>query len=205
MTRALALERPTSGPLGPRPLDAGRAEGVRADGAALERLVRAHFAHLRGLLERLTGSAADAEDLAQECFLRMRRAGELPRDAERGWLVRVAVNLARDHGRRRERARRRDEHAARERFERRPAEEAAEAPLERDELRRAVRRAVGELPERLRLPLVLRSFEGWEYDAIAEHLGLRPGTVRVQVMEARRALERSLGALLDQDRTEGPR
>ncbi|MEO0650999.1 MAG: sigma-70 family RNA polymerase sigma factor [Planctomycetota bacterium] len=173
--------------------------------AALEGLVRAHFAHIRGLLERLTGSAADAEDLAQECFLRARRAGDLPPEAERGWLVRVAVNLARDHGRRRGRARRRDELAARARHERRPSEEAAEAPLERDELRKAVQRAVAELPERLRVPLVLRTFEGWSYDAIATHLGLRTGTVRVQVMEARRALERSLGPLLDDDSAEGAR
>jgi RNA polymerase sigma-70 factor (ECF subfamily) len=57
-----------------------------------------------GLLYRLTGSAADADDLVQETFLRaLERPPERPDDPWRPWLAQVAVNLGKDHLRRRRR------------------------------------------------------------------------------------------------------
>lgn len=170
----------------------------RLSRADLERLVREHFAHVRGLLVRLTGSAEDADDLAQECFLRA-RTGMTPsaRSHERRWLGRVALNLARDHARSAGRRRVRDERAGGER----PQSDGDSPPvvLAQTEFAEAVRVAVAELPDRLRLPLVLRTHEGWSYDEIAEELGIRPTTARTQVMDARRELERRLRPHLDSE------
>jgi RNA polymerase sigma-70 factor (ECF subfamily) len=70
----------------------------------LEAAFRVDARHLWGLCYRMTGSAADAEDLVQETFARALERP--PRDTSRPWrpwLVRVAINLSRDHLRRRRR------------------------------------------------------------------------------------------------------
>src|SRR5687768_711266 len=77
---------------------------VEAIRAAASREFQAHRHFLWGLCYRMTGSAADADDLVQETFV---RAIERPpvdmRDGWRAWLARVATNLAIDALRRRKR------------------------------------------------------------------------------------------------------
>jgi len=71
---------------------------------ALADAFKSHERFLWGLCYRLTGSAADADDLVQETFVRVMERP--PRDVLapwRPWLVRVAINLGRDHLRRRKR------------------------------------------------------------------------------------------------------
>ena len=62
-----------------------------------------HRGFLWGLCYRITGSAADADDLVQETFLRALKRGPERLDDPRRWLTRVAVNAARDALRRRKR------------------------------------------------------------------------------------------------------
>ena len=69
----------------------------------------------------------------------------------------------------------------------RPADEAAHK-----ELLLGLRESIDALPHRLRAALVLRTFEGLEYESISEVLGITQNTARVLVMKARRKLERSL-------------
>jgi RNA polymerase sigma-70 factor (ECF subfamily) len=74
--------------------------------APVASLFREHERFLWGLCYRMTGSAADADDLVQETFVRALERP--PRDLSRPWrpwLVRVSLNLARDHLRRRRRGR----------------------------------------------------------------------------------------------------
>jgi RNA polymerase sigma-70 factor, ECF subfamily len=72
----------------------------------VEREYAAHRSFLWGLCYRLTGSAADADDLVQETFVRALSRPPARRDAPwRPWLVRVALNLGRDLLRRRRRRR----------------------------------------------------------------------------------------------------
>ena len=69
-----------------------------------ETLFTEHRAFLWGLCYRLTGSAADADDLVQETFVRaMEQPPARLEDPWRPWLVRVALNLGRDLLRRRKR------------------------------------------------------------------------------------------------------
>ncbi|RYE82903.1 MAG: sigma-70 family RNA polymerase sigma factor [Myxococcales bacterium] len=59
-------------------------------------LYREHGAHLRGLCYRMTGSAADADDLVQETFVRALTSPPAAAGSLRPWLTRVALNLGRD-------------------------------------------------------------------------------------------------------------
>jgi RNA polymerase sigma-70 factor (ECF subfamily) len=184
------------------------ASARRGDPAASESLVRAHYAEIHRAAWHLLGNADDAQDLAQDCFVKalsgLRRfRGEA---SIRGWLRRILVHLARDRFRARGR---RQEHAALP-FE--VAELAELAGLERArpsssppveagraELSLLVDRALRAMPSNLRVPLVLRAIEGWSYDEIARACGVTAATARTQVMKARRRLHGRIGALLEED------
>ena len=165
----------------------------RGDRAAFDSLVRLHFQEVYGLVHRLVGNHEDAEDLTQDCFVKahaslrfFRREGSFA-----AWLARIAVHLARDH--QRGRARRGPSVP----LDLAPGEPAAQEPgpgaeLTRRELTRVVGEAVSALPPNLRAALVLRVLEGRDYDEVAAATGMRPGTVRTQVMRARKRLMRAL-------------
>jgi RNA polymerase sigma factor (sigma-70 family) len=86
-----------SSSLGPEP-------SAALDRDSYEELFRSHEKFLWGLCYRMTGVAADADDLVQETFVRaMQHPPERKTDPWRPWLVRVAMNLSRDLLRRRRR------------------------------------------------------------------------------------------------------
>ena len=70
---------------------------------ALERAVREHEKFLWGLCYRMTGVAADADELVQETYARALTSPPGRMEEVRPWLTRVAMNLARDRLRRRKR------------------------------------------------------------------------------------------------------
>ncbi len=124
---------------------------------------------------------ADAEDVAQEAFVKAWLA--LPRYREslgswRAWLCRIAINTARDMLRR--------GRAVEELDERLPDD--ASGPAEQADIetqRSAVRRALAQLPEASRAALVLREYEGLSYAEIATTLGIPIGTVMSRLNYAR--------------------
>ena len=67
-----------------------------------------------------------------------------------------------------------------------------EVELERKELRNAIQKAIAELPEQYRLPLVLRDLQGLSYDEISEVLELRSGTTKSRINRARLMLKDKL-------------
>ncbi len=134
------------------------------------------------LLVRRTGDRDRAEDLAQEVFV---RALETPPANPRPWLFAVALNLARDEGRRAARQGRKLELLRSE-----AAGGAAPGPdvaLEREERAAAVRAALELLAERDRAALLLKA-EGFSYAEIATALGLSPDSVGTTLARARRRL-----------------
>jgi RNA polymerase sigma-70 factor (ECF subfamily) len=162
------------------------------DRAAFDALVRRHFAAVYRMLHRLVGNHEDAEDLAQECFVRA--WGALEWYDDRGdvspWLRRIALHLARDHHRRRGRR----PAASAEGLEALP-DSSADGPqveLGRRELGARVRAGIEGLPERLRTAFVLRVLEGLEYDEVGRSTGVTPATARTHVMQARKRLLRWL-------------
>ena len=132
------------------------------------------------LLYRRTGDRERAEDLAQDVFV---RALETPPVNPKPWLFAVALNLARDEGRRaalqgRKLLLLRGEGGTV------PAPDAA---LEQRERADAVRAALATLSDKDREALLLKA-EGFSYDEIASALGLAKGAVGTTLARARRRL-----------------
>jgi RNA polymerase sigma-70 factor (sigma-E family) len=116
---------------------------------------------------------AEAEDLVQECLLKIARRWPRVRRMEqpRAYARRVLVNLALDGAR--GRARRRSE------LERGAADDpVAIDPLPVLDTREELLHALGELPARQRAVLVLRYFHDLPESQVAELLGCSPGTVK---------------------------
>jgi len=168
----------------------------RGDPRAFEDLVIAHQHRVFGVALRMLGNRAEAEDLAQEVFLRVHRAiGEFRGEAKLStWLYAIASRLCLNRltsGEQRI-ARHGDEALSRVASAAQgPAEEA-----ERSELETALHRAIGELGEDRRIVVVLRDLEGLSYEEIAEALELELGTVRSRLHRARMDLREKLERFL---------
>src|SRR5688500_17134889 len=147
----------------------------RGDEDAFAALVRRFQGRVVSLAYRYLGSAADAEDLAQEVFLRVYRAKESyePSAKFSTWIYRMTANASLNQLRGRK-ARRKvsgafpagDDESGAPEFE----DEDAVAPderLEKDELARVLRGIVDDLPERQRMAIVLNKYEGLCYEDVA--------------------------------------
>lgn len=133
----------------------------------------------------LTGNRADAEDLAQETYLRAcRHPDRLPNgDGARAWLCRVARNVCLDHLRRR-----RFEHGRAKPTGRPETTDDPHADFVRREQSAALSRALERLPRRLREVVVLREYGELSYEEIARALEIELGTVMSRLHRARRKL-----------------
>jgi RNA polymerase sigma-70 factor (ECF subfamily) len=131
-------------------------------------------------------NSADAEEAVQEAFLRVWRFREsLPHgDAREPWLYRVLVNAC--HSLLRREIPRRDRNAG---IELEPVDRATPADsVERTETATSIAEALDELPDHLRVPVVLRYWTGLSEREIALAIRRRPGTVKSRLHEARRRL-----------------
>jgi RNA polymerase sigma-70 factor (ECF subfamily) len=138
----------------------------------------------------------DAEEVAQEAFLRAHRAFASLRDRERfrPWLVRTAFRLALDRQRaERRRLRREDGFGRRESA----TGDSVEDTAARSEVRQRVMEAVDELPEKLRVVTLLAAIEGHGLAEVARLLELPAGTVKSRLHLARKALAEKLRWLAD--------
>jgi RNA polymerase sigma-70 factor (ECF subfamily) len=152
-----------------------------------------HYGAIYRHLFRLLGSQEEAEDLAQEAFLRLYRQ-RFPPGREhnlRAWLYRVATHLA-CNALRSQRRRERRERAEAGRAEPSGGVDPAEAVL-REEERDAVRRVLGCLRPREAQVLLLR-YAGLSYREVAEVLGVAPGSVGTLLARAEAAFERAYRA-----------
>ena len=169
--------------------------GVRG---AQEELLRAHYARVHATAFRLVGNPEDAEDLAQECFVRAFRSLAFYRadGSFAGWLRRILVHLAQDHFR---------SHGQRPEPASLPGElgggHEPVVAVEGRELARILGDALLGLSPPLRAALLLRTREGLEYEEIGSLTGVTPETARTRVMKARKSLLRLLAPYLAQDRT----
>jgi RNA polymerase sigma-70 factor, ECF subfamily len=197
---------PTEGPEPTEDDDAARMLAVRGgDEGAFAELVRRWQGRIVSLAYRYLGSAADAEDLAQEVFLRVHRARASYEPTARfsTWIHRITVNASLNHLRGR-RARRAvaaefpsfaDEGGAAE-----PADAAEPDPaegLEKAELARVLRRIVDELPERQRLAILLNKYEGRSYEEVAAAMELTVMAVKSLLTRARVTIREQLEPYLE--------
>jgi RNA polymerase sigma-70 factor (ECF subfamily) len=158
----------------------------QGDEVAFDDLVRRHRTTVYRAAWRLTGNHAEADDLAQEAFLRAYRAlGGFRRESLFAtWMVRIVMNLALTW----RRARRPTVPVDRVR-----GLESGGAPADRSVLRSEVREAVDRLPRRQRQVLLLKVYAGLKFAEIAEVAGMSVGTAKATFFHAVRGLRGRLG------------
>ena len=194
---------------GADPTDQVLVERVQAgDKRAFDLLVLKYQHKVLKLVSRFVNNPAEAEDVAQEAFLKAYRA--LPSfrgdSAFYTWLYRIAINTAKNaivSNRRRPvdfdlDLQDPDQY---ERHGRLKDEDTPEGMLLTDEIRETVGRAIEGLPEDLRTAIVLRELEGLSYEQIARAMDCPVGTVRSRIFRAREAIDRHLRPLLDETGT----
>jgi RNA polymerase sigma-70 factor (ECF subfamily) len=164
---------------------------LSGDQQAYAELVQRHQRRLLGLLAHACGSRETAEDLAQETFARAYQKLHLfeGRCGFYTWLCRVAMNLLANERRRK----RLENQASREGFEvalmSNGDGSTSHQQVEKDELRQCVQRAIAMLDVERRAVLLLRDFDGLDYEQIAEALEIPIGTVRSRLHRARLELK----------------
>jgi RNA polymerase sigma factor (sigma-70 family) len=186
----------------PAPADAADDEErrwVRAtldgDRTAFDRLVERHWRKVSSLVGRFLTDPNDVEDTVQETFVRafQNLRGFRGEASVRTWLLRIALNTCRS--RRGEFWRRRvslvDDHRLLD-LETPGAYALAEAVLLQAEWEHALRAALGRLPDRLRIPIILHFFEDLSGAEIAAILGWNQSTVWSRIYAGCRQLRRAL-------------
>ena len=171
--------------------DAGLLEAAAGGShAAFAEIVNRHFQPVYRLVWRMTGGAADAEDLAQDAFVKLWRNPSQVREgaALKGWLMRVASNAVID-GSRRPRA-----SALEEAPEIRDPQARPDAPLDREQAARLVDARIAALPDRQRQALSLVYFEGLTNIEAAAVLEVSVDALESLLARARRGLKDSLSA-----------
>jgi RNA polymerase sigma-70 factor (ECF subfamily) len=159
------------------------------DAEAYAALVYQHQQMIRGVTFRMTGSPDDAEELAQDAFVRAYQRLDSFNGAAKfsSWLCRIAINLALDW---RRRERRRDHLQAA------LANEAAVGMGAHDgfpdELSQHVQQALNRLPIKQRAAIVLTIYENQSHAEAARTLGCTEATVSWRVFAARGKLKRLL-------------
>ena len=159
------------------------------DSEAFEQIVVRHERRVLTLSWRLLGTMEDAQDAAQEVFLRTfkylhRFDTQKPFEP---WIVRMTVNVCRDLGRQRQQ-RGSVLVDAGEEFDRAEQQDRRSDPhseLNAEQQRQLLRRALADLPEKERTAFVLRDIEGMTTAETAEALGSSEATIRSQISSAR--------------------
>jgi RNA polymerase sigma-70 factor (ECF subfamily) len=192
--------------MGPDGSDLGLVRRVqRGERGAYDLLVLKYQHKVVKLVMRYLRDPADAEDVAQEAFIKAYRA--LPQfrgdSAFYTWLYRIAINTAKNAL------------AARDRnpvsyeldmqsnddtsdvISRLRDPETPEGLALTEEIRDTVNQAIESLPEDLRTAIVLRELEGLSYEEISASMDCPVGTVRSRIFRAREAIDRRLREVFD--------
>jgi len=175
----------------------------RGDRRAFDLLFMRYQHKIHALVGRYVRDLPEIEDVVQEAFIKAYRA--LPRfrgdSAFYTWLYRIAVNTAKNHlvsrGRRPPDSDLDIDDA--EFVETSDALRESTNPensLARDQLERAIRDALRDLPDDLRSAVTLREFDGLSYEQIAAIMECPVGTVRSRIFRAREAIDQRISHLV---------
>jgi RNA polymerase sigma-70 factor (ECF subfamily) len=171
------------------------------DIASFDALVIKYKNRVFNICFRFLGEREEANDCAQETFLKVYRAlsGFREEAAFSTWLYRIAMNTCKNRISSREYRRKRmtvnpggSENGEDRGFE---IEDTRNSPVllfERSEKARIVREAIASLDARHRAVVILRDIEGFSYEEIARIEGLNVGTVKSRIARAREALKEKL-------------
>jgi RNA polymerase sigma-70 factor (ECF subfamily) len=195
------MSGPEIGPPGRTPEDA---EDIRlmglvgaGDDRAFEQLVERHQRLVIGTVGRMLGTGSDAEDIAQQVFVRVWKNAKRyePRAKFTTWLLKITRNLVFNEMRRRSRHPQVPLQSESEEEERPLKDDHAVAPdasLLEQELQQAVDAAIARLPETQRMAVILRRYDELSYEEIAETLDQSVSAVKSLLFRARTELRENL-------------
>lgn len=194
-----APEPAPAAPAGDGPSDAEDRQWVLAFQGGKEegfnRLVLKHKDRIFTLCRRLLDDRDEAEDAAQEAFVRVFHGlADFRLEAKFStWLYRIAVNACKNKLDSKQYRERRESRSL-EAMEAVGVEPESAAPNPAQELeekgrRERIEEAIARLPEEQRVLIVLRDVEGRSYEEIAETTGLNPGTLKSRLNRGRKQLQ----------------
>ena len=177
----------------------------KGDKRAFDLLVIKYQHKVMAVISRLIRDPAEAQDVAQEAFIKAYRAlpGFRGDSAFYTWIYRIAINTAKNYlvaRNRRPPASDLDVEDA----EFYPGNDAIhemntpERNLLRDELQATIEQAFQDLPADLRTAVTLRELEGLSYEEIAEVMECPVGTVRSRIFRAREAIDKRIKPLVEE-------
>jgi RNA polymerase sigma factor (sigma-70 family) len=178
--------------------DAPRSEGEsmgRNSTLEFQRLYDSTFQILLRIAYRITNNWEAAEDICQESFFRLYEKNMVFPNKEEAkyWLIRVVKNAALNYAKRKARERLVYQRAFREDHRQ---EETGEGALVKKETSEEVKKALEELPDNLRMVLILKEYADMNYKEIGKVLGISEGNVKVRVFRARERLASLLAEAL---------
>lgn len=172
----------------------------RGDKSAFDLLVRKYQHKVVKLVLRYVRNPAEAEDIAQEAFIKAYRA--LPQfrgdSAFYTWMYRIAINTAKNSLASRDRSPiaydldltdPEESHSVQSRLQ---DPDTPEGMALTEEIRGIVNSAIDALPEELKTAIVLRELDGLSYEEIAAAMECPVGTVRSRIFRAREAIDKRL-------------
>ncbi len=171
----------------------------RGDEKALELLMARHERGVYALACRFLGDEGDAEDVAQETFIRIFRAARTytPDAKFTTWLYTIVRNLCFNVLRKRKSAE--IVSADEEGIPELPSPSVSQLQqIIQNQLRERVRKAVERLPDHMRMAVLLHKFQGLQYDEIAAIFGCSVNAVKLRVHRAKAILAQELGDLKEE-------
>jgi RNA polymerase sigma-70 factor, ECF subfamily len=159
------------------------------DESAFRALISRHKEKVRNLIYLTLGNTDSLDDISQEVFISVYRKLKSFRFESQftTWLYRITVNKCRDHLRKIK---------IRSIFSPFTTESenliSPEQVSDDYDIKLIVRQAVATLPEKLRIPLILKDFDGLSYQEISETMGVELGTIKSRIFRAREGLKKIL-------------
>src|SRR5210317_729078 len=175
----------------------------KGDKHAFDLLIQKYQHRIVSLVARYVSDQSEAQDVAQEAFIKAYRAIDRFRgdSAFYKWLYRIAINTAKNWlvARKRRPPASDIDAADAEQYDmecRLKEQGTPENEMMREEIRRTVFATIAELPDDLRTAIMLREMEGMSYEDIAITMDCPIGTVRSRIFRAREAIDEKLKPLL---------
>jgi RNA polymerase sigma-70 factor (ECF subfamily) len=174
----------------------------QGDEKAFETIIERHQHAVIGTVAKMLGNASDAEDIAQQVFIRLWKSAHRYKPTAKftTFLYTITRNLVFNESRRRSRKKECSMDEREDDFHLQTPDNQRAAPdqgLLHAELQKSVDQAIAALPEKQRLAIILRRYEGMPYDEIGNILNLSIPAVKSQLFRARNTLRESLQHYLD--------
>ncbi len=157
---------------------------TESDGEAFAEIVRRHSTMVYGTCMRILGDGAAAQDVTQECFVKLGEVATLRGTSLRGLLHTIATHLSINWLRTESRRRRREIAFA--------TQSKRHVELNWDDVQDHIDEAIADLPEKLRYSVISHFLEGHTHKAIARELGVDESTVRYRIRKGIDLVRKSL-------------